>query len=77
MINKMKKEREIISEINNNLGEIKRLLKIDREVKEESESVSIREPECIDDEIEYTIYNLENILKLSNEIENILTGGAR
>ena len=77
MIKKKKKEREIISEINNNLGEIKRLLKIDREVKEESESVSIREPECIDDEIEYTIYNLENILKLSNEIENILTGGAR
>lgn len=77
MIDKMKKEREIISKINDNLTRIKRTLKIDREEKEELESVPMREPECMDDEMDYMIYNLENILKLSDEIENILVGGAR
>lgn len=74
MIDKIKKEKEMISKINDNLERIKRVLKIDREVKEELESVNIREPECLDDEMNYMLYNLENALKLTDEIENILIG---
>lgn len=76
MIDKIRKDREIISEIGNNLERIKRTLKINREEVEVDE-VNMKEPECIDDELDYITFNLENILKITDDINDILIGGVK